>query len=65
MPNEYTPASVLQGKIHIYSKSFMFMSHKDSHDFQSGRRRTLFMHFNVPLWIQNLKEFKHELPASV
>lgn len=49
MPNEYTLATVLQGIIHIYSKLFMFMSHKDSHDFQSGRRHTLFMHFNAPL----------------
>lgn len=49
MPNEYTLANVLQGIIHIYSKLFMFMSHKDSHDFQSGRRHTLFMHFNAPL----------------
>lgn len=65
MPNEYTPANVLRGIIHIYSKSFMFMSHKDSHDFQSGRRHTPFMHFNVPLWIQNLREFKFQLPPSV
>lgn len=57
MPNEYTPATVLQGIMHIYLKSFMFMSHKNSHDFQSGRRHTLFMHFNGPLWIQNLSEF--------
>lgn len=54
MPNEYSSATVLRGIIHIYSNSFMFMSHKDSGDFQSGRH-TLFMHFNAPLWIQNLK----------
>lgn len=64
MQNEYTPAAVLQGIRHIYSKPFMFMSHKDLHDCQSGGRETLFMHFNVQLWIQHLREFKFQLPPS-
>lgn len=53
MSNKYILETVPQGIIHIYSKLFMFMSYRDSRDFLSGRRYTLFLRFNVPLWIQH------------
>lgn len=54
MPNEYSVLTVLQGIMHIYSKLFLFMIHEALHDFQSGKRQTKFLHFNVLLQIQTL-----------
>lgn len=46
------PAAVLQGRIHIYSGPFMFMSLPKIVTTEWRQACALFMHFNARLWMQ-------------